>query len=272
MAGLAGLTVAPLANCAPQMRLRPPATPSPVSNPDAFGLNGVIDINHGNPVTDFAAAHAYSSIRAVIHKASEGVGWTDPAYGRRRDQAQAAGLLWGAYHFGTRQYPGADQAAAFLAAAQPDDATLVALDLELNERNPANTMTLPQAEDFARAILAATGRLPLLYTHPVWADGDVLRGTSHSLGACIEPGSILAACDLWLADYRSQPELPRAWAGRGWHFWQYAGDGERGGPFAAFAHSVQGLGNCDRNLFVGDEDMLRRYWTNEAGRPGESRV
>jgi lysozyme len=266
---IAGLGAAALAGCAapppPDGRLR--ATAQPVSDPAALGLNAVIDLHHGNRVRDFAAARQGSNILAVIHKASEG-DWYDPLYAERRAQAEAAGLLWGAYHFGTGEHSGTVQARLFLAAAQPSPETLLALDLELNERSPANSMTLAQAEEFVREILAATGRLPLLYSHPAWADGNPLGRPPRSLGGVIRPASVLAACDLWLADYRTEPELPRAWAGRGWRFWQYAGDGDegRGGPFRAHARAVQGIDKCDRNLFPGDAARLARYWTAEAGR------
>jgi lysozyme len=80
--------------------------------------------------------------------------------------------LWGGYHFGTRQYSGERQAAAFLSACQPGPSTLMALDLEPNDANPRNTMTLPQAEAFVLAVHRATGRLPLVYTHPAWANGE----------------------------------------------------------------------------------------------------
>jgi len=262
MRGLAGLAALPLAACAaapiPQPQ-RPRATSRTVTVPADFGLDTVIDINHANQVSDFAQLRR--GVQAVIHKASEGNDWFDPLYARRRQQAEAVGLLWGAYHFGTRQHPGAEQAAAFLAAAKPGPATLLALDLELNERWPANSMQLGQAEDFVATVLWATGRLPLLYVQPAWADGAALRG--QSLGGAIGPGSILARCDLWLADYRDQPELPLGWAGRGWQLWQYAGDGGHG-PFADSAQRVAGVDRCDRNLFFGDDAALGRWWVDAA--------
>ena len=33
-----------------------------------------------------------------------------------------------------------------------------------------------------------------------------------SLGGAVSPDSVLSRCDLWLADYREQPEVPYAWA------------------------------------------------------------
>lgn len=240
------------------------ATPAPVTNPDLVGLNAVIDISHGNMVSDFGAMRA-SGILGVIHKSSEGWDWADPAYADRRAQAEAAGLLWGAYHFGTNQRPGADQAQNFLATAQPGPQTLIALDLELNERNQSNSMDLARAEDFVATVLAATGRLPLLYIHPSWADGQPMGGRGRTLGGAVRPGSLLARCDLWLADYRVQPELPTAWNGRGWRFWQYAGD-SGGGAFREYARAVAGVDRCDRNVFFSDAATLSTYWRERAGR------
>jgi lysozyme len=260
---LAGLCAASLAACAPLRPVRRPATTGPVSDPALVGLDAVIDISHLNRVGDLAAARTWSGILGVIHKATEGVGWVDSAYAERRAAASAAGMLWGAYHFGTREYSGAEQAAAFLATAQPGPDTLAVLDLELNELNPANSMDLGRAEEFVALVQRVTGRLPLLYVHPAWADGESMGGRGRSLDGMITPGSILAACELWLADYRAQPELPTAWTGRGWRMWQYAGDtpGRGGGPFRGWAGSVAGIDRCDRSVFAGTAEQLVRFWT-----------
>jgi len=274
VAGLAALTVPALSSCAgrsghpgPAVSSRIPATVEPVATPAAVGLDAVIDMNHFSVVSDFAAMRSRASIMGVIHKATEGGDWIDPTYSLRRDQAETAGLLWGAYHFGTHQYPGAQQAAAFLASAQPGPATLMALDLEPNERSPGNTMDLTQAEDFVMAVYQATGRLPIIYTHPTWANGGAYGRNRASLGAAISPQSILASCDLWLADYRLEPELPVAWASRGWRLWQYAGDDSKGGggPFGPMSRAVDGVDRCDRNLFAGDMTALYQWWYSGSG-------
>ena len=83
-------------------------------------------------------------IRGIIHKASQGADEVDPLYAERRSAALGAGLRWGAYHFGTGAEVDA-QVANFLAAAQPDAGTLVALDYE---PNGPDTMTLLQARAF----------------------------------------------------------------------------------------------------------------------------
>ncbi len=269
IAGLASLAAAPMVGCAnrPQTAATPvtvPAAPA-AANPNGR-LDAVIDISHWTAVSDFNMARRSSNILGVVHKASEGGDWRDPLYAERRAQAEAAGLLWGAYHFGTHQYSGAEQAAMFLATARPGPTTLMALDLEFNDGNPSNTMQLRQAEDFVQAILSATGRLPLVYTCPTWADGKPMGKARRSLGGAIDGRSILAQCHLWLADYRAEPQLPNAWTGRGWHFWQYAGDAVRGGPYGAQARNVSGVDRCDRNMFPGDATALNRFWSEEAGR------
>jgi hypothetical protein len=196
LAGFAGLSGLSLAGCGrhapqPSFAYAPPGGGSWSSNPK--GLDAVIDISHNVRVSDFNAVRKHD-ILAVIHKATEGGDWVDPSYAERRAQAEQAGLLWGAYHFGTRQYPGARQAQAFLAVARPTPRTLIALDFELNDPNPNNTMTLPQAEEFVRVVQQQTGRLPMVYTHARWANGE--HGRQAAAPACrsrshqLDPGTL----------------------------------------------------------------------------------
>ncbi|HTR83163.1 MAG TPA: glycoside hydrolase family 25 protein [Reyranella sp.] len=201
----------------------------------------MIDISANTTVSDFQQVRA-SNILAVIHKASEGDFYADPACAARRQQAEAAGLLWGTYHFGKGDSPGARQAAFFLDSSRPTRATLLALDLEEHESDPSNSMTLEQAEAFAEFVGNATGRLPLVYVRSSWANG----------GLGITTGSVLARCGLWVTDYHDSPEIPLAWARSGWRLWQYAGDQTAG--------SVQGLDRCDRNVFNGNAAGLYRFW------------
>ena len=249
---LAGLAAPALAACA--------ARPSEQAAHSPQGLDAVIDISNNVQVSDFRAVRR-SNILAVIHKATEGGDWVDPAYAQRRSQAVSAGLLWGAYHFGTRQYSGADQAAAFLSTCQPGPGTLLALDLEPNDPKPKNSMTMAQAEAFVVAVQRATGRWPLLYTHASYADGQRYGRRNISLGQPITASSPLSKCDLWLADYRDEPTLPSAWAGRGWRLWQYAGDHSAAdAAYGTPGRIVHGLTHCDRNLFAGNEVALYKYW------------
>jgi lysozyme len=264
IAGLAGMAMPALSGCGGGQRVSPAMTGTvrtqPVVTP-AGGLDAVIDISHLSLVSDFTLMRRHSNILGVIHKASEGGDWIDPTYGERRPQAEAAGILWGAYHFGTHQYSGAEQAAAFLAVVQPSPTTLMALDFEPNDRHPANTMDISQAEEFVRAVYQSTGRLPLVYTHPTWANGGSYGHRGLSLGQAISSESILTRCDLWLADYREEPEVPWAWARRGWRLWQYAGDfSADDAAYGSASRALAGVDRCDRNLFAGDASALYRFW------------
>src|SRR5262249_38529271 len=223
LAGLAALTAAGCsAGRGPQApSLYPNQYPIAPPPPDraSLGLDAVIDISRGVSVSDFRLVRQ-SGILGVIHKASEGYDYADTACAQRRPQAEAAGLLWGTYHFGNGETFGAQQAAFFLSVSRPGPRTLLALDLEANENNPSNSMSLQQADDFVQAVAEATGRLPVVYVHPIWANGDPLPGSGLSFGARITPDSILARRGLWVADDHAAPEVPLAWAAGGWRLWQ----------------------------------------------------
>ncbi len=81
-------------------------------------INVVIDISHHNGNVDLKKAKA-AGVLGVIHKATQGIGMFDSRYETNRQQAQAAGLLWGAYHFGTKA-KGAAQADFFLSKADAE--------------------------------------------------------------------------------------------------------------------------------------------------------
>lgn len=264
LAGFAGISGLSLAGCGNRRgatnsyAYAPPGGPS--WTPQANGLDAVIDISHNVQVTDFGAVRK-ANILAVIHKSTEGGDWVDPSYAPRRVEAESNGLLWGAYHFGTRQYSGARQAQNFLAAARPTPRTLLALDFEHNDPNPNNTMTLQQAEDFVRVVQQSTGRLPIVYTHAAWANGSRAGRRGVRLQKPVGPDSILAQCDLWLADPREEPVVPDAWAGRGWRFWQYAAnESQSDAAYGTTSRAIPGVTHCDRNLFAGDAAELHHYW------------
>ena len=176
----------------------------------------VVDIYHGDAVTDFSKAHAFG-IRGVIHKATQGGGINDPLYAPRRKAAADAGMLWGAYHFNTGESVAA-QAKHFLAVAEPDAATLIALDFEDNR---ASNMSLAQARAFLEAVDAAIGRPAALYS------GNRIKELIAHADA--ETRAFFGRHKLWLCQYGPAPKLtdfngePLPWAK--YFLWQYTGDG-----------------------------------------------
>jgi lysozyme len=201
----------------------------------------VVDLYHGDEVVSFAEA-AQAGIRGIIHKASQGADMADPRYADRRASALAAGLLWGAYHFGT----GADidaQVANFLQAAGPDNRTLVALDYETNG---ADTMRLDQARAFLIGVAGRLERRPVLYS------GSLIR---EQLGETDD--AFFGAHRLWLAEYGPVPHPQRSWP-EAW-LWQYSGDGI--GPDPKTVPGIPGAGGfVDCNSYDGTPQALAAEW------------
>lgn len=110
-------------------------------------LNVVVDLSHHYAEPDFASARDSGGIIGVIHKATQGLTYTDPAYAGRRVSALAATLLWGAYHFGS---DGVQQAERFQNVVQPTANTLLVLDFEANPQGPS------MALEEARAVVPLT--------------------------------------------------------------------------------------------------------------------
>lgn len=204
-------------------------------------INAVVDLSHHNSAPDFAAA-AGGGLIGVIHKATQGSSGGDPTYAARRPQAQAAGLLWGAYHFGTGS-DGVAQAQHFLDVVGPDhESMLLVLDLEGNPTGPS--MSLEEARAFVTHVKNQTGRPPGLYS------GHFIKELLH---ASTDP--VLGECWFWLAQYGPTAVVPVNWPK--WTFWQYT-DGAIGpGP-----NEFTGIGHCDRDKFAGSEDDLRTFWKN----------
>ena len=202
-------------------------------------INAVIDISHHNGThLDFAKAKA-DGIIGVIHKASQGQAGTDPNYGANRAKVRTAGLLWGAYHFGTGS-DGVKQAVHFLdAIGDPTDMLLV-LDFEPNPTGPS--MPLEEARAFNTHVFSKTGRWPGLYA------GHYLK---ELLGTRSDP--ILANSWLWMAQYGPTVVVPPNWPT--WTMWQYTDGGAGNKP-----HEVDGIGRCDRDMFNGSEAQLRKLW------------
>jgi lysozyme len=203
-------------------------------------LNVVIDLSHYNDVTSFSDIKA-SGIVGVIHKATQGTGDRDPTYASRREAAVAAGLWWGAYHFGTNA-DGVAQAQFFLSVVNPGPQDLLVLDFE---QNGDDTMTLAQAEQFVTEVFRQTGRYPGFYSDSL---------VNSLLGDSVN--ETLSQCWFWRAEYGASPVVPPTWPT--WTMWQYT-DGQNGsGPYGV--SGIGGAGICDRDKFNGSMDGLARLW------------
>ena len=97
---------------------------------EQMAINVIVDISHHNGNVDLNKAKQ-AGIAGVIHKGTQGTETFDWTYKVNRQKAEAAGLMWGAYHFGTKG-DGAAQADFFLSKINADEQTLLVLDYEPN--------------------------------------------------------------------------------------------------------------------------------------------
>lgn len=200
--------------------------------------NSVVDISHHNGKVNLVKAKA-DGIIGVIQKATQGEQYVDPIFKGNRKAALDAGVLFGAYHFGTGAN-GVSQAQHFLETLQPDAKTVVVLDFEDNPTG--STMTLEEARAFATHIHAQLGRWPGFYS------GHTIK---RVLGTSVDP--VLKNCWFWLAQYGKTAVVPPCWSA--WTLWQYTDGGVGPQP-----HSVDGIGRCDRDFYNGTPAQLTSWW------------
>jgi GH25 family lysozyme M1 (1,4-beta-N-acetylmuramidase) len=203
----------------------------------------VIDIYHGDRVIDAEAVKAFGIV-GVIHKASEGTDISDPLYAARRKLFTDLGLKWGAYHFfhGLRPIEEAD---AFLARAEADADTLVALDWE-NSPDGASAPDAAAARAFLERVEEKLGRKAVIYSGNVAK--EEIKGADDFFGSH----------RLWLCEYGAAWRVQASWQ-RPW-LWQNNGDACGPGP-----HTIPGIqGHCDNNTIVGPMivDQLLAEWAS----------
>ncbi len=205
--------------------------------------NCVIDLSHHNGTRlRFDKARA-DGVLGVIQKATQGEAYVDATFKRNKAASLDAGLLFGAYHFGTGSN-GVSQAQHFLDTVKPDASTILVLDFEDNPTG--SSMTLEEARAFVTHIWSQVGRWPVFYS------GHTIK---RALGTAADP--VLKNCSFWLAQYGPTPVVPPCWDT--WTLWQYTDGGV--GPMP---HSVDGIGNCDREYFNGTPAELKGWWVSKA--------
>jgi lysozyme len=158
-----------------------------------------IDISHNNGVSFDLRAQKANGISFVYMKASDGITSQDADYVGFRKQADALGMLHGAYHFFEPGDDGTQQANNFLKAIAQglvdggSDCELPpVLDWEV-VNGVAWSVSEHNAQAWLTAVAAATGQTPLIYTSSAFFPLPV-NGTGGL------PASF-ASYPLWVAQY-----------------------------------------------------------------------
>jgi GH25 family lysozyme M1 (1,4-beta-N-acetylmuramidase) len=226
----------------------------------------VIDMYHGNVVktSDFVALRG-AGVFAVVHKASQGMNYRDPAYAARKAAVLAAGMLWGAYHFMDNSDV-EKQVANFLGASGINDANADPILLACDYEDSSNAPTLQQCYQF----MASVDRNSPPGVGCVLYSGNRIRETlKPSAGGHMDPSMIgvetfFQQHRLWLAEYGPKEQVPFPWNtpivkssdqatainAPGVWLWQFT-ENARVQPL---------VGNTDGNFFDGTFDDLKARW------------
>lgn len=192
----------------------------------------VIDLSHWNEI-DQAAMDGLKAqgIVGVIHKATENDDYVDPTYNPRRNMAEAAGLLWGAYHF-LRPGDMIEQAKWFIECAINNSSGKNDVLLAADHEDAG--VTLNDLKLFLSTVENLTGQKAVVYS------GNVIK---EQVGDNAD--TILENHRLWLAHYSDEPKWPTAIWSNYW-LWQYTDKGK-----------VEGIdGDVDLDEYGGGEFEL----------------
>ena len=199
-----------------------------------------LDVSHYEPYVDWNQAREAGYTFAMA-KATDGLGSIDAKFAAHRKNAEAAGFIFGGYHF--LRYGGIsakDQAALFVKAIGPVVPSLIFCDVEWDnytaDNRYANGKEIDNAGadvalEYLREVERLTGTRPCVYT-------------GKSFFTVHRPE--FAEYPLWVFDYHSKdkPLLPSSWST--WAFWQQTDK-----------RNVPGTGAIDASIFNGSLDQLK---------------
>jgi lysozyme len=187
-----------------------------------------IDVSHHQGVIDWSQV-AGSGKRFAFAKATDGRTFYDPNYAFNKAEAEASGVVFGAYHFARPDDTLNDailEADHFVNVAQLEPGNLIpVLDIErtggLSKARVTEWILV-----WLDRVTQRLGVRPMIYTSPS--------------GWATRTGDTTAVADagytfLWVAHWGvTEPRLPAEdWNGNGWTFWQYGNCG-----------SVPGIDGC----------------------------
>lgn len=216
---------------APAAPAPPPAAAAPAPVSEAEVVEGVDLSNWQGGEVNFVQIKQAGK-HFVFVKSSEGATVVDPDHARNVQQARAAGLAVGSYHFYESDDTPQAQFRNFSAqlSLKPGDLPPV-VDIERLSKGDTQALA-PALQQFLGLLEQQYGVKPILYSGEHFAN---------------EYLSVFADYPLWLAEYNSNasPQLPKGWTR--WTFWQHSQDG-----------SVAGVpGPVDLNRFNGGPSQLQ---------------
>lgn len=220
------------------------------------GFCDVIDVSSCQTAAiDWVRVRAAGFVAAII-KAADGAKGVDPDALENLERARAAGLFTLVYLFARISDDPDAEADNLWRASGPTMPHRAVVDLESAPAGWTPEQIARGGIKLADAIEQRFGQPPDLYTYRDFYDHRVLP----AILADAELADAYARLPLWIAHYMStttpwvpppgfQPYTPKPWSR--WTLHQYSGNG---------GFRVPGVpGDCDRSLFNGDLDALRKH-------------
>lgn len=193
-----------------------------------------VDVSQHQGAIDWRAL-SETSVKFAYMKASEGGDHVDSRFAFNWREANAAGLLRGAYHFFTLCRPGAQQAQHFLdQGAHEPGALPPAVDVEHKgpcRRGPTMSDVVGEIRAFLDRVQSAIGMRPLIYTTREFHDSHLKNAFSEER--------------FWIRSLFTPPRFRQ----RQWVIWQHHNRASRAGV----------SGPVDLNSFRGDHAALLAF-------------
>ncbi len=193
-----------------------------------------IDVSHHNGTINWMKVkQAEPAISFAYLKATQGVGYKDPAVTTNANGVKAAGIRFGYYHFASLNNlsdiakDATNEAEWFDATIKtlPAPSLIPVLDIETNEKQLNTQQVQLWINSFLKRMNELGYQNMLLYSYKPFFDDNL--PANHPFGTI----------PLWLAQYRNvaAPSIPHGWTN--YTVWQYTAKGK-----------VNGInGDCDMN-------------------------
>jgi len=202
------------------------------THPNDFSVHG-IDVSKYQGDIDWQSVRA-SGITFAYIKATEGADRVDSKFYQNWQNAKAAGVKRGAYHFAFWCRKPEEEMRNFLNTVPNDpDALPPVLDVEATPKSGSCKKTLYPEETIAQM----RRMLEMMERH--YGKRPVIYSTVDFYEAILHP-SALEEYPIWVRSTKYSPHVH--YGARKWHFWQFQSDAR-----------IAGIkGNVDRNAFHGD--------------------
>lgn len=215
----------------------------------------VIDAFYNNSI-NWGEMRNDTRVAGIIHKATEGDDFIDPAYSTRRKTAKTRGYKWGSYHLLKKGDP-IKQANFYLATIGNSSGEIMALDVECTVNSKCEVekyrVSTPEIKAFLKVIKEKTGRYPIFY-----ANHSVVSDLSKN-----HPNEeILTKTPLWYARFKSRVTDFSTGIWKTYKLWQFSSELNCTEDEQCLYRVRGTLSDMDINVYNGTVEELKAEWAS----------